>query len=99
MSKAYVTEYGDATGGGNIQIAQGPGIRTQVVDFSGGAATTTLKFSENTRLVRVNVDATCSVAEGASAPAVSTSSKRMPADSTEYWGVRPGDFLAFIANT
>lgn len=98
MTKAYVTEYGDATGGGAVQVAQGPAIRTQVVDYSAGVAATALAFTENTKIVRVHVDSICSVAEG-TAPVATTASKRMPADSTEYFGVRPGDKLSFITNT
>lgn len=98
MTKAYVTEYGDATGGGAVQIAQGPALRTQVVDYSAGEAKTALPFLDNTKFVRVNVDSICSVSEG-TAPTATTSSKRMSAESTEYWGVRPGDKLSFITNT
>lgn len=95
-SKAYVTEYGGATNG--IRAAQGPAIRTQVVDFSGGATATALPFDANTAFVRVYVDSFCSVAEG-TAPVATTSSKQMAADATEYWGVRAGDKLSFIINS
>lgn len=99
MTKAYVTEYGDATGGGAIQVAQGPAIRTQIVDYSAGVAATALPFTENTRIARVHVDSICCVAEGTAPVASTTTSKRMSADSTEYWGVRPGDKLSFITTT
>lgn len=94
-SKAYVTEYGGVANG--LSVGQGPAINTQVIDFSGGAAATTA-FTENTRFVRVYVDSYCSVAEGTS-PVATTSSKQMAADSSEYWGVRPGDKLSFIINS
>ena len=99
MSKAYVTEYSGPLMGGNAQVVSSRSIRTQVVDFSGGAARTALPFSDNTKIVRVNVDAICCKKTGDVNVAASTSDERMAADNTEYFGVQPGDYMSFISTT
>lgn len=95
MSFLYLTEYG-GTGTGRGDVAQGPSITTQKLAI--GVAVSSNPFNLNTHFIRVHVDAICSVAIGGN-PTATTSNKRMAADQTEYWGVRPGDILSVISNT
>lgn len=98
MAKAYVSEF---TGilSGTIQIPSDDPIRTQVVDFTSGVAATANVFTDATRFVRVNVDATCSTVGGLSAPTATTSDLRMSANNTEYFPAEPGQKRSFISNT
>jgi hypothetical protein len=98
MAKAYVTEYSGPLGGGSSQVVGSRSIRTQVVDFSGGAARTALPFSANTTIVRVNVDAICCKKTGDSTVTATTSDERMDV-GTEYFGEQAGDYLSFISTT
>lgn len=100
MATIYVTEF--ATMGsalnGVAQVAARPGLAKQSMAITGSSTTLTNKFSAQTRFIRVHTDAICSIAVGAVPVAVATSD-RMSAESTEYYGVVPGDNLAVIANT
>lgn len=98
MAKAYVTEYSGPLMGGNTQVVSGRSIRTQVVDFASGVAKTTLPFTENTRIIRVNVDAICCKKTGDVGVVATTSDQRLDA-GTEYFGVQPGDYASFISTT
>ena len=99
MSKLYISEFerphdGFAAGMPAVQV---PEIVTQVVDFSGGVATS-LPFGPNTRFLRIETDATCSLAFGKSSPAT-TGNMRLAGNKTEYFFVTPGDQVSAIANT
>lgn len=96
MAKLYLTEYGNLPGSG-AQVGQEPAIVEQAT-LAIGSETKSSAFSDNTRIIRVHVDAICSIAFGTS-PTATTSSKRMAADQTEYFCVRPGDKLSVISNT
>lgn len=95
MATAYITEYG-GTGAERAQIAAAPAVASQTVAI--GSEAKSAAFNNNTRLIRVHVDAICSVLIGPS-PTATTSSARMAADSTEYFGVNPGDKISVISNT
>ena len=102
MAFLYLTEYGGAQNGGIVSIAQGPAIITQKLAI--GAETKSAAFNANTRIIRVHVDAICSVAIGpigaaGTGPTAAITSKRMAADNTEYFGVNPGEKLSVISNT
>lgn len=94
MAVAYITEYGSNVAGADVP--QGPALATQTVAI--GVEAKSSVFQPNTRIVRIHVDAICSLAFGAS-PTATTSSKRMAANTTERWGVRGGDKVSFISNT
>lgn len=94
MAVAYITEYGSTRQGDGM--LQGPALRTQTVAI--GAEAKSLAFLPDTKVVRLHVDAICSVAFGA-APTATTTSKRMAANQTEYFGVRPADKVSVISNT
>lgn len=100
-SKLYVTEYSDLgqTVRGAAQVAKEPVIAEQVVDYSGGVAASSA-FNAATTYVRVHTDSVCSIAFG-TAPTATTSNRRLPADTTEYFAVPVGSSykVSAIANT
>jgi hypothetical protein len=95
MATAYITEYG-GTGAERAQIAAAPAVASQTVAI--GTEAKSAAFNNNTRLIRVHVDAICSILIGSN-PTATTASARMSADSTEYFGVNPGDKISVITNT
>lgn len=101
MSKAYITEFSDmqpmTVGGGLGSMVLWQNQVNQVVAIGGGSANSN-PFNAKTRVIRVNVDVTCSIDIG-SAPTASANTARMQAGTTEYFGVYGGQLLAVIANT
>lgn len=100
MATAYITQYGGT--GTNAQIAQGPAIKTETVAI--GAEAKSTAFDRNCHVIRLHVDAICSFAivspdTSGNYAAATTSSKRIAADQTEYFGVNPGDKISIISNT
>jgi hypothetical protein len=68
----------------------------------GGASTNSNAFDTNTTLIRVHADAICAINISANPTAIaagSTGTTRMAASTTEYYGVKPGQFLAVISST
>lgn len=98
MATVYISEFTIGTDAGT-QVARKPSITKQTVAIT-GATVQSSPFSGDTKLIRVHVDAICSVAISSVATAIATtSSMRMAADQTEYFEVSPGHCLAVIANT
>jgi hypothetical protein len=64
----------------------------------GGASQQSAPFGGGTRIIRVTVDAICSVFIGQN-PVATTAHPRFAANQTEYMEVNAGDQLAVIANT
>jgi hypothetical protein len=95
MATAYITEYGGA-GAERTQVASSPAITSQTVAI--GSEAKSAAFNSQTRIIRVHVDAICSILIGLS-PTATTASARMSANSTEYFGVNPGDKISVISNT
>jgi hypothetical protein len=88
MAKLYVTEYslaGQDQRGRSAQVAHEPPVTTSVVTFTGTAAASSA-FNAATALVRIHTDADCHVAFGTN-PTATTSSRKMVAGQTEYFGV------------
>jgi hypothetical protein len=100
MATIYVSEH--ATMGiaanGVPQVASHPSLQAQSMAITAGSTTLPTPFTGATRFIRVHTDAICSIAIGSSPTAVTTKN-RMSAESTEYYGVQPGDNIAVIANT
>lgn len=108
MSTLYITEYqylaysqGNAIGNG-LPVPAGlePQIRTQTVAIGGGS-TQSLPLNQNTHFVRLHTDSICSVVFGAN-PTATTSSMRLAANQTEFFGVSPEQgaiSIAVIANS
>jgi hypothetical protein len=74
-----------------------PPLATQRV-ANDGATTQSAAFTSATRIVCVHSDSICSVEFGEN-PVATTSSRRLSANSTEYFSVTPGHKVAAILNT
>lgn len=110
MAILYVTEFaglGDVLEGGNNKgdsskiVAQAPAeppLAEQTVAIGAGS-TASSPFNKRTFLIRVHTDSICSVAISQSSPTATTTSRRMAANQTEYFGVQPGWQIAVISNT
>lgn len=100
MATIYVTEYTSMASAlnGAAQVAQHPGVQAQSMAITAGSTTLPTKFTAQTRFIRVQNDAICSISIGTTPTAVTTKT-RVPAETIEYHGVSPGDNLAVIANT
>lgn len=98
MATLYITEYVTASvdQGRAMPIAFGPPITSQTVAI-GGASVSSAAFNANTRLIRVHTDAICSIAIAVS-PTATTSTARMAANQTEYFGVDNSLKIAVITN-
>ncbi len=109
MAALYISEYnaisnvGVALQGVSTPLSrtptpapQEPVIANQVVVIS-GSSTQSAVFNSSTTFIRVNTDAVCSIEIGTN-PTATTSSKRLAANQTEFFGVYPGARLAVISN-
>jgi hypothetical protein len=108
MSVLYISEYRGIAGSripptsadnisDSLFVAPEPPLAEQTVAI-GAASAQSAPFSAETRFIRVHTDAACSILVGAN-PTATTAKKRLAADQTEYFGVRPGDRIAVIENT
>lgn len=100
MALLYITEYANAvmSDGVPVQAGQEPSIDQTPVAIGGGSLQSAA-FNANTRFVRLHTDAICSVVFGESPTAVTNTQKRMAANSTEFFGVVPGQKVAVISST
>jgi len=103
MAVLYISEYVTQPWDGvanTIPAGLEPALVTQTVAI--GAEAKSAAFNARTRFVRVHTDAICSVLFGAN-PTATTSSPRMAANQTEFFGVDPSQVsglkLSVIANT
>ncbi len=100
MAFAFISEYLRQSRDGvsmTIPAGQEPALRVQRVPIS-GTSVQAEAFNSKTTFVAINVDVTCSLAFGAD-PTATASSMRMPQDATMFFGVKPGDKVAFISNS
>lgn len=101
MSNLYITEYENPHSalGYPMPVATQDGNSTDQtpLDYSGGAAASAA-FGARTTFIRLHTDAICSIAFG-KAPTATTSNRRMAANQTEYYFVRPGDKVSAVINT
>ena len=106
MATLYIEEYA-AVGASYSAVgpwrsalgaAQEPSNAAQTIALTGSSTQCSTAFQASTQLIRVHTDAICSIAFGLNPTAVTTS-KRLAANQTEYFGVRPGDKIAAIVNT
>lgn len=102
MAVLYVTEYsrqGRDASGYNAAIAEETPAANQTVAI-GGTTAQSAAFNALTSFVRIHTDAVCSIEFGTN-PVATTVTRRMAANSTEYFSV-PKDKafkVAVIANT
>ena len=99
MAVLYISEYPHAASdqGKALPVGFGTPVASQTVSI-GGSTTQSNAFNANTNLIRVHCDAACSIAIGAN-PTATTSTARMAANQTEYFGVAPGSKIAVISNS
>jgi hypothetical protein len=96
MATLYITEF--APGGLNVvQAAICPPLAQQTVPIGAGSAASAA-FGTSTGLVRLQPDATCSIAFGFN-PSATAAAMRLSAGQTEYFVVQPGSKVAAITNT
>jgi hypothetical protein len=98
MAKAYISEYDvmPVLSGRSVPTGAEPAVAEQVVTFT--TTTQSAAFNARTAFIRVHVDAICSYEFGVN-PTATTSTPRMAASSTEFFGVVPGQKVAFVTNT
>lgn len=99
MAKVYITEHTHSriVQGQLTNVVQMPPLATQTV-VNTGATTQSSAFNAKTQIICVHTDSICSIEIGSN-PTATTSSRRLAANSTEYFQVSPGDKLAAILNT
>ena len=99
MATLYVAEFSKlyTNPNGVGQMGQCPPLAEQTVAIGGGSLQTSA-FNAVTTAVRVHADAICSIAFGAD-PTASTTTMRMAAGQTEYFGVTGGTKVAVITNS
>lgn len=101
MAFAYITEFSDmqpmTVAGGLGAVVLWPVMATQQVALGAGSANSAV-FNARTRMIRVNVDSAAGI-DIATNPVATVVANRMSPNSTEYFGVQPGQKAAFIATT
>lgn len=100
MAFAYIKEYLrqpiDGIGVG-LPAGMEPALVTQKVAIGAGSVQSAA-FNPRTTFVCINVDVPCSYLFGTD-PTATANDMRMSADQTQYFGVIPGQKVAFITNT
>lgn len=94
MGKLYIAEYAQA----DHSTAKEPPLAEQTITYAGASVQCSNAFHGSTRLIRVHTDAICSIAIGGD-PTATTNTRRMAANTTEYFGAESGQRIAAIANT
>lgn len=100
MAKLYISEYVTQPLVSNGQMSgmgQEPNLVNQTPVAIGGSSVSSAAFNAKTRFVRIHTDAICSIKFGGTA--ATANDARMAANTTEYFGVLPGDSVAVITNT
>ena len=97
----YIREYADVGRGlGVIQAGAEPASLAADQKLTNGAVSVaSAAFNANTNMVCVHTDAIISITFGMAAPTAAVTHLRMAADTTMFFAVRPGMFLAVIDNT
>ena len=98
MATAYIREYADiaVTFSKYVQAGAEPAITDQTVTTSASSAQSAA-FNANTRLIAISTPAAqaVSVLFGDN-PTATTSNIRLPANNMFFFGVKPGQKIAFI---
>ncbi len=99
MGKLYITEHTHSKNyrGELYQVVEMPPVVTQVLAV-GTSSITCAVFNDKTRIVAVHTDSICSVEFG-TAPTATVNSRRMAANTTEYFMVNGSSKIATITNT
>lgn len=100
MATLYVTEYSGPQRGGAAQIVHGRRLKKNNVAI-GASSAASVAFSVNASIVRVATDANCSFifsTDDGVVPTATNTDEYLAAGNVEYYAVKPGDFIAVIAN-
>lgn len=100
MAVVYISEYAEAPNiktGQMLAAGSEPSLAEQTVAIGAGSVQSNA-FNAKTRFIRLHTDAVCSYKFGSN-PTATATTPRMAANSTEYFGVVPGDKVAIIQNT
>jgi orotate phosphoribosyltransferase len=98
MAKLYVTEFESIFLSGGQSVAVTPPIFDQTPLAIGASSVASAAFNAKTGLVRIETDAICSLAWGAT-PVATANNMRMNANTVEYFAVQAGAKVAVITNT
>lgn len=80
-----------------LRAGEEPAVTSQTVAVTVGSVQSN-PFNAATGFIRVHTDVVCSVAFGLN-PTATTTSMRLAANTTEFFGVTPGHRIAVIQNT
>lgn len=99
MAKVYITEhtFPSIFQGNQVPVVYMPPLASQNVAI-GGTTTQSSAFNAKTKLIAIHTDAICSIEFGAN-PTATANSRRMAANTTEYFEVTPAHKVAVITNT
>lgn len=99
MSRVYITEhtFPRVFQGGPLPVVEMPPLVTQTVAIGAGSVQSSA-FNAKTQMVAVHVAGICSVEFGSN-PTATANSRRLAANTTEYFKVNPTDRIAVITNT
>lgn len=96
----YLTEYRKVASGDHghaIQAGEEPPLAEDKLDI-GPTSVKSNQFHKETRLIMVHTDSICHVAIGQE-PTASTENRRLPADTTIFYGLKELSKLAVIEGT
>lgn len=94
MAKVYITEFTAI----DLNVSREPPLANQTVAIGGSSVQCSNAFHAATRVIRVHTDAICSIEIGNN-PTATANTRRMAADTTEYYGAEGGMKIAVITNT
>lgn len=99
MAKVYITEHPFPRYhlGAPLPVLMHPPLASQTV-VNTGATTQSAAFNADTKIICIHTDSICSVEFGAN-PTATTASRRLAANSTEFFEVGAGHKVAVILNT
>jgi hypothetical protein len=99
MAKLYITEFElpPQYAGGALYVTQMPPLAEQTITITGTSQSSS-SFGQYTRIIAVHTDSTCSISISLN-PVATVNKKRLYANTTEYFGVLPGQKIAVISNT
>lgn len=99
MAKVYITEHPLPRFhmGSPMPVLPSPPLASQTVAI-GGATVQSAAFNADTQIVCVHTDAICSIEFGTN-PVATANSRRIAANSTEFFQVEPGHKIAVITNS